>query len=162
MMRILYLHGLESSNVGKKVDFLKSQAEVLAPSIDYRDTALEEKLMYMCEIFKPDFIIGSSMGGYVASLLANRIGVNYISFNPAMHSRSFDPVLPELSSVDITKDITGLFVLGSEDHIINPEITIDMFKDASAIEIEMIEGMGHRIPLNVLVDIYKKYLPTND
>ena len=161
-MRILYLHGLESSNVGKKVDFLKSQAEVLAPSIDYRDPTLEEKLMYMAEIFKPDFIIGSSMGGYVASLLANHIGVNYIAFNPALHSRSFDPILPTLSDISITENITGLFVLGSEDHIINPNITIDMVKDADAIEIEMVEGMGHRIPLNVLVDIYKKYLPTND
>jgi hypothetical protein len=34
MKRVMYLHGLESSNVCDKVDFLRERAEVLAPSID--------------------------------------------------------------------------------------------------------------------------------
>ncbi len=53
----MYLHGLESSNVCDKVDFLKERAEVLAPSIDYRKSNIEEELMYMVESFKPDLII---------------------------------------------------------------------------------------------------------
>ena len=88
MKRILYLHGLESGNKGKKIDFLKERAEVLAPKINYKDEALEEKLMYMVEKFQPDFIIGSSMGGYVGSLLANRYGIENLLYNPAIHSRS--------------------------------------------------------------------------
>ena len=33
--RVLYLHGLESSNVCDKVDFLRERVDLLAPSIDY-------------------------------------------------------------------------------------------------------------------------------
>jgi predicted esterase YcpF (UPF0227 family) len=64
MKKILYLHGLESSNVCDKVDFMRERANVLAPSIDYRKSNIEEELMYMVESFQPDLIIGSSMGGY--------------------------------------------------------------------------------------------------
>ena len=42
MKSILYLHGLESSNICDKVDFLKENANVVAPSIDYSDPGLEE------------------------------------------------------------------------------------------------------------------------
>ena len=35
MKKVMYLHGLESSNVCDKVDFMRERAEVLAPSIDY-------------------------------------------------------------------------------------------------------------------------------
>ena len=162
MMRILYLHGLESSNVGDKVDFLKSVSDCYAPEMDYTNPNLEKELLKIVDAYKPDFIIGSSMGGYVASLLGNYCGINYISFNPAIHSRSFDPVLPKLSITDDSRYVSGLFVLGTADDVIDPDITFDMVDSVESIEVEIIEGMGHRIPLNVLVDIYKKYLPTND
>jgi len=87
MKKIMYLHGLESSNVCDKVDFLKERAEVLAPSIDYRKSNIEEELMYMVESFKPDLIIGSSMGGHVGLMLANYYKIEAIVFNPAIHSR---------------------------------------------------------------------------
>ncbi len=71
MKKIMYLHGLESSNVCDKVDFLREQNEVLAPPLDYRKSNIEEELMYMVESFQPDLIIGSSMGGHVGLMLAN-------------------------------------------------------------------------------------------
>jgi predicted esterase YcpF (UPF0227 family) len=79
MKKILYLHGLESSNVGDKVDFLKERAIVLAPSIDYRKSNIEEELMYMVESFQPDLIIGSSMGGYAALNLGNYFDIPVIA-----------------------------------------------------------------------------------
>ena len=72
----MYLHGLESSNVCDKVDFMRERANVLAPSIDYRKSNIEEELMYMVESFQPDLIIGSSMGGYVGMMLANRYNID--------------------------------------------------------------------------------------
>jgi predicted acylesterase/phospholipase RssA len=41
--------------------------------MDYSDPSLEEKLFYIVEKFQPDLIIGSSMGGFVGMLLANRL-----------------------------------------------------------------------------------------
>ena len=96
MKRVMYLHGLESSNVCDKVDFLRERAEVLAPSIDYNKQGLEQELMYMFEAFKPDLIIGSSMGGYCGLLLANHYKVDCLVFNPAIHSRPMEPNLKSL------------------------------------------------------------------
>ena len=105
--KILFLHGLESSNKGKKVDFLKERAEVLAPKIDYQDEALEEKLMYIVENFRPDFIIGSSMGGYVGMLLANKYGIKNLLYNPAIHSRSIEPKLNRLPKNWLLVGVSG-------------------------------------------------------
>ena len=85
MKKIMYLHGLESSNVCDKVDFMREHANVLAPSIDYSKSNIEEELMYMVESFQPDLIIGSSMGGYVGMLLANHYNIDCLVFNPALH-----------------------------------------------------------------------------
>ena len=78
MKKILYLHGLESSNVCDKVDFMRERANVLAPSIDYRKSNIEEEFMYMVESFQPDLIIGSSMGGHVGLMLANYYNIDAI------------------------------------------------------------------------------------
>lgn len=160
MMRILYLHGLESSNVGDKVDFLKSVSDCYAPKMDYTDPNLDKELLKMVRAFQPDMIIGSSMGGYVASLLSNYCEINCIAFNPAIHSRSFEPAVSKLIKTD--NMVSQLFVLGIDDDVIDPSITKELVKGMPQISVEEINGMGHRIPLNVLVDIYKKYLPTND
>ena len=107
MKKILYLHGLESSNVCDKVDFMRERANVLAPSIDYRKSNIEEELMYMVESFEPDLIIGSSMGGYCGLMLANYYNVECIAFNPASHSRPIEPNLKSLQYEDIHYDLTN-------------------------------------------------------
>jgi len=156
--KILFLHGLESSNKGKKVNFLKEQAEVLAPKIDYQDEALEEKLMYIVENFRPDFIIGSSMGGYVGMLLANRYGIKTLLYNPAIHSRSIEPKLNRLNIIDPNYFVDFNIVLGNQDNVIDPNVTESMLLDAEVVcEIERVD-MGHRIDYDVFVDMYNKYI----
>ena len=155
--KILYLHGLESSNKGKKIDFLKERAEVLAPKINYQDPALEEKLMYMVENFNPDYIIGSSMGGYIGSLLANHYQIKNLLYNPAIHSRSMEPQLSKLIENDDQK-IDFNIVLGNNDDVIDPDFTEDMLFDrAINCEIERV-NMGHRVDYDVFVDMYNKYI----
>jgi predicted esterase YcpF (UPF0227 family) len=156
--KILFLHGLESSNKGEKVDFLKEQAEVLAPKIDYQDEALEEKLMYIVENFRPDFIIGSSMGGYVGMLLANRYGIKNLLYNPAIHSRSIEPKLNRLNIIDPNHFVDFNIVLGNQDDVIDPNVTESMLLDAEVVcEIERVD-MKHRIDFNVFVNMYNKYI----
>ena len=156
--KILFLHGLKSNNKGDKVDFLKERAEVLAPAINYQDEALEEKLMYIVENFRPDFIIGSSMGGHVGLLLANYYDIEAVVFNPAIHSRSIEPKLNRLEARDPRVNFQPLIVLGLEDDVINPLITKEILDDALFYcDIEEVENMGHRVPFDVFVDIYNKY-----
>ena len=155
----MYLHGLESSNVCDKVDFLKERAIVLAPSIDYRKSNIEEELMYMVESFQPDLIIGSSMGGFMGMALANRYNIKCIAFNPAIHSRPIEPNLPSLQHDDVRFGFSPIVVLGLEDDVIDPAKSEDLLEQMDIeCEIERVEGLGHRIPFNVFVNIYNKYV----
>jgi pimeloyl-ACP methyl ester carboxylesterase len=157
--RVLYLHGLESSNVCDKVDFLREVADCYAPPIDYKDPYIEDLLLKMIRAFKPEVIIGSSMGGYAALLLGNYFGISTVAFNPAFHSRSFDPNFNKMTDADPSLGFTPVVVLGMEDDVINPLITKEILDDAF-IEcvIEEVEGMGHRIPLIDFEHIYNKYI----
>ena len=159
MKKILYLHGLESSNVCDKVDFMRERANVLAPSIDYRKSNIEEELMYMVESFQPDLIIGSSMGGYVGMLLANHYNIDCLVFNPALHSRPIEPKMDSLQGESPKHSFNPVVILGLEDTIINPSITCEML-DFSDFEPEIVEvqDMGHRVPFYVFVDMYNKYV----
>jgi uncharacterized protein len=157
--RILYLHGLESSNVCEKVDFLRERADVLAPSIDYNNPNLENELMYMVFSFEPDLIIGSSMGGHVGLMLANYYNIDAIVFNPAIHSRPIELKLERLEAREPSFNFQPVVVLGLEDDVINPLITKEILDDALFYcDIEEVEGLGHRIPFDVFVNIYNKYI----
>jgi predicted esterase YcpF (UPF0227 family) len=93
MRKIMYLHGLESSNVCDKVDFMHERANVLAPSIDYNNPNIENELMDMVESFQPDLIIGSSMGGHAGLMLANYYNIDAIVFNPLITKEILDDAL---------------------------------------------------------------------
>jgi hypothetical protein len=159
MKKILYLHGLESSNVCDKVDFLKENNIVLAPSIDYHKSNIEEELFYIVEKFSPDLIIGSSMGGFVGMTLANRYNTKCIVFNPAIHSRPIEPNLPSLRQDSINFNFNPVVVLGLEDDVIDPSKSEDLLEQMDVeCEIERVEGLGHRIPFDIFVNIYNKYV----
>jgi hypothetical protein len=157
--KVLYLHGLESSNTGSKVEFLREQSDLLAPLINYRDHNLEQNLMNMVESFQPDVIIGSSMGGFTALNLGNYFNVPVVAFNPAIHSRSFEPAFKKLVEQDPHFDFTPVIVLGLEDNVIDPKKTVEILEDAEfMVQYELYPEMKHRIPFDVFVDIYNKYV----
>jgi hypothetical protein len=49
-------------------------------------------------------------------------------------------------------------VLGIDDDTVDPNITKELSKNMSHVEIEEVEGLGHRIPVEILKNIYNKYL----
>ena len=159
MKKVLYLHGLESSNICDKVDFLRENAVVLAPSIDYRKSNIEAELMSMVESFQPDLIIGSSMGGYCGLLLSNYYNIECIVFNPAIHSRPIEPQLDRLEAKNAKPNFQPLVVLGLQDDVIDPLITKEIFENSYfQCDIEEVENLGHRISFDVFVDIYNRYV----
>ena len=154
MKKVLYLHGLESGQGGPKVDYLADNCYVHAPEMDYTRKDIFPYLIQMMEDFDPDLIIGSSMGGYAAYMLSGFYGTPIIAFNPALHSRKFNPKFP--NKVQTCYPGKTKIILGEEDTVIDPNTTKKMIKDMTLnspqnIKTEIVEGMGHRIPLDIFI-----------
>tara|TARA_R110002020_G_scaffold282339_1_gene498048 strand:- start:301 stop:762 length:462 start_codon:yes stop_codon:yes gene_type:complete len=152
MKKIVYLHGLESEPGGTKVSFLAEKGMVYAPAIDYETLDLNE---FIFTLGMPDLIIGSSMGGYVADIIGSQLGVDVLLFNPALHNRT---IIREFNEDYGSQGYKRTIILGTEDKVINPEITKKLWsvKGNEAIHDE-IEGMGHRTPLDVFINMYNKH-----
>jgi predicted esterase YcpF (UPF0227 family) len=150
MKRIIYLHGLESEQGGPKVSFLAEKGMVYAPAMNYETLDLYE---FIDTLGMPNLIIGSSMGGYIADIIGSHLGVDVLLFNPALHNRSIN-IKAHYGDEDYKRTI----VLGTEDNIINPEITKDIRpKWDNDATFDEIEGMGHRTPLDVFINMYNKH-----
>ena len=106
----------------------------------------------------PDLIIGSSMGGYVADIIGSYLGVDVLLFNPALHSRSIDIEFDNDNPYG-SEDYKRTIILGTEDDVINPEVTKNIRpKWDNEATFDEIEGMGHRTPLDVFVNMYNKHV----
>jgi predicted esterase YcpF (UPF0227 family) len=151
MKKIVYLHGLESEPGGTKVSFLAEKGMVHAPAMNYETLDLDE---FIYTLGVPDLIIGSSMGGYVADIIGSRLGVDVLLFNPALHSRSID-----LDYEYYNNPYKRTIVLGTEDNVINPELTKKLWSiHGNEAEYDEVEGMGHRTPLDVFINMYNKHV----
>ena len=154
MKKILYLHGLESEPGGTKVSFLSSKGMVYAPAMNYESLNLHE---FILTLGIPDLIIGSSMGGYVADVIGSRLGVDVLLFNPALsnHNRT---VIKEFNVDYGSQKYKRTIVLGTEDDVIDPELTKKLWSIyGNEAKYDEIEGMGHRTPLDVFINMYNKH-----
>ena len=150
----IYFHGLESSPGGIKVQFLDQEVDFLeAPAMDYTKEDIFEEWLDYVKNEEPDLLIGSSMGGYFAMALATHTGIPVLIFNPAIHSRSI-----EINGLESgTEKLKGLVVLGKKDDIINPGPTMAMLQgNWNDLDMVVEEKMGHRVPLDVFIDMYNK------
>ena len=152
MKKIVYLHGLESKQGGEKVSFLAGEGTVNAPAMDYESLDLKE---FILTLGMPDLIIGSSMGGYIADIIGSQLGVDVLLFNPALHGRrSVYQFNEDYGSQKYKRTI----VLGTEDDVINPETTKKLWSVyGNHAEFDEVEGMGHRTPLDVFINMYNKH-----
>jgi pimeloyl-ACP methyl ester carboxylesterase len=150
----IYFHGLESSQGGIKVQFLDQEVDFLeAPAMDYTKEGIFEEWLDYVKNEEPDLLIGSSMGGYFAMALATHTGIPVLIFNPAIHSRSI-----EINGLESgTEKLKGLVVLGKKDDVINPGPTMAMLQgNWNDLDMVVEEKMGHRVPLDVFIDMYNK------
>ncbi len=161
MKKVLYLHGLESGQGGSKVDFLARNAYVCAPEIDYTRSDIFSYLISFVEEFEPDVIIGSSMGGYSAFILGGLYDIPVMAFNPALHSRTFDPKFPKFVKGHIPNKFD--VIIGAKDTLISGETTLQWLKDHIkdkyvVYNVHSVNTMGHRVPLDVFSDMYNKII----
>ena len=156
MKKIVYLHGLESGHGGYKVDFLATKGMVYAPEMNYESLNLHE---FILTLGIPDLIIGSSMGGYVADVIGSRLGVDVLLFNPALHSRDLNPKNRKIKNHDyFNNKYKRTIVLGTKDKVIDPELTKKLWSVYDNVAtIDEVEGMEHRTPLDVFINMYNKH-----
>ena len=155
MKKIVYLHGLESDPGGPKVSFLAEKGTVYAPAMNYESLDLHE---FILTLGMPDLIIGSSMGGYIADIIGSILGVDVLLFNPALHSRSIDFDFDNDTPYG-GQNYKRTIILGTDDDVINPKMTKNIRpKYDNSAKFEEIEGMGHRTPLDVFINMYNKHV----
>jgi predicted esterase YcpF (UPF0227 family) len=162
MKKLTYLHGLGGSfsNDRDRV-FKKFGYDFYYPTIDYKENWNLDRCRSLVETITKysedsDIIIGISIGGYLAHIVANLLGKDCLIINPALNR--------DLSRTDIkwfdTKHIynnSNLEIyLGDMDSVIPNENTINFVKDLDInSNINIISGMGHRCSDTNLIKILK-------
>jgi len=92
--RILFIHGLASSGRYKMADQLRilvKGAEVLAPDVPPEPDKALTFLQSICQEYRPDLIVGHSLGGFWAQKLR---GWRKALVNPTFHIAAFLRELP--------------------------------------------------------------------
>ena len=94
MKTILYLHGFISSPASKKAvmlgDYLRGQApgiEYLVPALHFGPARAMSEVLAICLGKAPAdlLVVGSSLGGFYATVAAERTGCRAVAINPAVH-----------------------------------------------------------------------------
>ncbi len=125
-MKIAYLHGLESSIDASsvKLTWLKENFnQIYTPTIKYHNKESFSSITAHIKKQSPDYIIGSSMGGYFAYLIGATLGIPTILFNPAVIGRSFDPVVNDSNLKETSHNV----FLGKTDEVINGALVQSYF-----------------------------------
>ncbi|OLO04444.1 YqiA/YcfP family alpha/beta fold hydrolase [Salinicola socius] len=99
---LLYLHGFNSSSASPKARLVKAACETLArhegrpftcltPDLSYRpDVAYQQAEAALETLGREEtLLVGSSMGGFLATLLAERHGLRAVLINPAVQPSRF-------------------------------------------------------------------------
>lgn len=152
MIKILYLHGLDSFLNDEKRSILEKHGKVLAPNIDYRENSNIYSL-FLEEIKKEtiDVVIGSSMGGLVGYYLSHNSKKPSLLFNPALPYQSVLQIVDK-NNIEPSPSLKYI-VLGKKDIIIKYSDNLDFLNknihEDDNIEIKIINKLEHRIPSDI-------------
>ncbi len=113
----------------EKRAILEEFGEVIAPTFDYRNIAVEDVLTDVLDIqFKVDVdvLIGSSIGGLMAYTAANIKNLPCFVFNPALYKNSLGWDMEEVAGeewYDEPRTSLVFMVLGEKDTVVNMQRT---------------------------------------
>lgn len=148
-MSILFLHGLEGSYNGTKAEYLRSrfgEEHVITPAWRVSNRIID-CLAAICQatahLPKSDELVavGSSFGGYLATLLERRIPqvVGYVLINPAMVGRPRQELIQQFPDspdypIQRHRGCIQIVLLSNQDEVCDPDLTEAFY-----------EGVGHVI-----------------
>ena len=154
-MKIAYLHGLESSNdpTSLKILWLNDKFDqVYTPLIKYHNKESFTIITAQIKKQKPDYIIGSSMGGYFAYLIGAALEIPTILFNPAVIGRSFDPFVDDSNLKETSHNV----FLGKTDEVIDGALVQSYFSHFGIGEFTYTDyNGGHRVSAEVFIHSIK-------
>jgi len=157
MTTVIFSHGQESGPWGTKIRAMAELATELgfsADSIDYQGiadpTERVEKCVRECaDIDGQIVLVGSSMGGHVATAAAGQVGaVGLFVLAPAYFMEGYEDLTPEPPAIPIT------IVHGWHDDIVPVENSIRYARNCSAT-LHLVDG-DHRLTANI--DEINEYL----
>ena len=147
---IVFSHGQESGPWGSKIRAMSTMAKGLGcafDSIDYQGianpTERVDKLIEACCAYGSNIIlVGSSMGGYVATAAATPVAaVGLFVLAPAYYMPGYEQLTPDPPEIPIE------IVHGWHDDIVPPENSIRFAGECSAT-LHLIDG-DHRLTNNI-------------
>lgn len=160
MINILYIHGYNSSSTSPSVKITQLENEFktvyrIAPDYDLGyESALKEVLDFVEQIKSEgssvDALVGTSMGGYLAADVSQKLVVPYVSINPCIYPslslEKYGLIGDELHSYpDFSVDsaASGLVLLGMQDNVIDPYETMMFLNNRLPL---MIDDACHQFP----------------
>ena len=156
MTTVVFSHGQESGPWGTKIRAMAEKVRALgcsADSIDYRGiadpTERVRKLLRECaDIREPLILVGSSMGGHVATAAAETLGaIGLFVLAPAWFMEGYEHLTPAPPSMPIC------IVHGWHDDIVPVENSVRYARNCSAT-LHIVNG-DHRLTNNIgAINVY--------
>ncbi|MCO4811780.1 MAG: alpha/beta hydrolase [Gammaproteobacteria bacterium] len=150
MTTVIFSHGQESGPWGTKIRAMAEQVKELGCSVDSIDyqgiadpTERAEKCVRECAGIDDQIVlIGSSMGGHVATAAAGQVGaVGLFVLAPAYFMEGYEDLTPEPPAIPIT------IVHGWHDDIVPVENSIRYARSCSAT-LHLVDG-DHRLTASI-------------
>ena len=165
-MNLLYIHGWGSRfDVNSdKIAELSKVYKVFGINIKYTDplAKIQENLYDAMVSFEVDFLVGTSMGGYLAHMMGNRNSIPYVMINPVI-----DPAITLLKYVgsgldhygspyELTEaqcktfpaisesNFSGLLLLDMDDDVIDANKTAQIFLNSEQVQTYTWKHGSHR------------------
>jgi hypothetical protein len=154
---ILYLHGLGSSPNQHRIGIMKLVANVLSPLLHYEEKPSWNVLVEIMETNKPDAIVGSSLGGYLAFHLSNKFQVPALLFNPAMGTTVSDGTnIRKMQPVEENPLYKNkMAVVGLKDVVVDPAVQLEALRGIKRIKKD--KDMGHTVPDNKFEEYFSEF-----
>ena len=152
-MTTLYLHGLNSTNITPRTDWLEQFGKVINPSLSYQNIPdTYRTIEKLIQKYHPDIIVGSSMGGYLGFHLGNYYRIPTLLLNPAL----IMTVLVRPDNRFFASDAKHTISLGKKDPVIIPEITKQLLKEWRQRYQIFEYDIEHQTPFEVFLDVAAK------
>ena len=152
-MTTLYLHGYNSTHQNDRTNWLQQKGQVINPLMQYRNLPLDYQYLESLVLqHRPDWIVGSSLGGYFGFHLGNYYRIPTILLNPALSMTHIIHPDNRMAPTDTLHTVS----LGKNDDIVPPAGTIALLKQLGARYQIKEYVMGHETGFEVFLDICRR------
>lgn len=147
---VVFSHGQESGPWGSKIKAMASMARERgweAESVDYQGMAnpgerVSKLIDYCSKLNRPPVLVGSSMGGHVATAAAEAVGaIGLFVLAPAYYMPGYESLTPPAPAIPIE------IVHGWHDDIV-PVANSLRFAEACSATMHLLDG-DHRLTANI-------------